>query len=88
MARDTAIEAFSASAVYLSPPRKGVLLIDHDDAGGDEGTTEEIRRQADDPSDVDLPDEVAADLDHGVAAEVDPMCRMHPSVQGQRTLKY
>ena len=47
----------------------GVLLVEHDDAGGDAGAVEEIGGQADDALDVAPADDVAADVGLGIAAE-------------------
>ena len=49
--------------------RLGVLLVDHDDAGGDAGAVEQIGRQADDALDVALAHQGAADVGFGIAAE-------------------
>ena len=53
------------------PPQEnvasGVLLVEHHDARRDACAVEEVRRQADDPLDVALPDDVAADVRLGVA---------------------
>src|SRR5262249_29392507 len=51
----------------------GLLLIDDDDAGGDTSAVKEVRRQADDPLDVALADEVPADVRLDIAAEQDAM---------------
>ena len=45
------------------------FLVEHDDAGGDAGAVEEVRRQADDALDVATLDEVAADVGLGIAAK-------------------
>ena len=46
-----------------------MLLVEHDDAGGDAGAVEEIRGQADDALDDAALDEVAADDGLGIAPE-------------------
>ena len=46
-----------------------VLLVDHDDAGGDAGAVEQVGGQADDALDVALANEIAADLCLGIAAK-------------------
>ena len=47
----------------------GVLLVEHDDAGGNAGAVEEVGRQADDALDVAAPDDLAADGRLGAAPE-------------------
>ena len=51
----------------------GVLLVQHDDAGGDAGAVEEVRGQADDALDDAALDEAAADDTLGIASEEDAM---------------
>jgi len=46
-----------------------VVLVDDDDTRGNARSVEEVRGQSDDPLDVALADEVAADVGFGVAAE-------------------
>ena len=47
----------------------GVLLVEHDDAGGDAGAVEEVGRQADDALDVAACGRGSADVGLGIAAE-------------------
>ena len=47
----------------------GVLLVEHDDAGGDAGAVKEVRGQADDALEVAGADELLADDGLGIAAE-------------------
>ena len=49
----------------------GVLLVEHDDAGGDAGAVEEVGGQADDALEVAGADELLADDGLGIAAEED-----------------
>ena len=49
----------------------GVVLVQHDDAGGDAGAVKQVRRQADDALDVARADDLAADGGLGPAAEED-----------------
>lgn len=50
-----------------------MLLVQHDDAGGDAGAVEQVRGQADDPLDDAALDQIAADDALGIAAEENPM---------------
>ncbi len=49
--------------------RGGVLLVEHDDAGGDAGAVEEVGGQADDALEIAGADELLADRGLGIAAE-------------------
>ena len=60
----------------------GVLLVEHDDAGGDAGAVEEVGRQADDALDVAALQELPADGRLGVAAEEDAVRHDDRSLAG------
>ena len=50
-------------------PARGARFVQHQDAGGDAGAVEEVRRQSDDALDVALPDDTLADRRLGAAPE-------------------
>ncbi len=49
--------------------RRGVALVEHDDAGGNAGAVEQVGRETDDPLEIAVPDKVAADRALRAAAE-------------------
>ena len=49
----------------------GILLVDHDDAGGNASAIKQVGWQTDDALDVSLADQVAADVGLGIAAKQD-----------------
>ena len=53
------MKPLEASIMKMPLRACGVLLVEHDDAGGDAGAVEEVRRQADDALDVAAPDDLA-----------------------------
>ena len=63
------MKPLEASIMKMPLRACGVLLVEHDDAGGNAGAVEEVRRQADDALDVAAPDDLAADVGLGAAAE-------------------
>ena len=55
----------------------GVVLVEHDDAGGDAGAVKEVGRQADDALDGAPADDLAADGRLGPAPEEDAVRENH-----------
>src|SRR5205807_8465647 len=57
--------------------RVGIFLVEHDDAGGDAGAVEKIRREADDALDVAATDDLAPDVSFGAAAKQYAVWQIH-----------
>jgi len=69
--RAVLLEALGGIDHEDAPAGCGVFLVEHEDAGGNAGAVEQIRRQADDGLDDAALDEIAANDALGIAAEED-----------------